>query len=114
MPTLSKQKIDKDGLNPTLANAANDDAFEVRGDEVIYVENTDASSHTVTIPAQKSSFEDGTHGKVDLTDIGPITIPSGEFRLIAGISPATYGKSNGEAEINYDATTGMKVAVLQQ
>ena len=113
MSLINPQQIDKSGLNPVLTSAAGGgDAFACSGKEVVYVENTDSAQHTVTIPAQKANYNDAVYGKQDLDDI-TVTIPSGEFRLIAGVTPAAFAKDNGEAVINYDAATGIKIAILR-
>lgn len=113
MGLLSKQQINKDGLNPTLASAAAaGDTFENSGKEFLYVENTDASGHNVTVTAQVDSFNDGVYGEVDLSDV-VVTVPAGEFRVFGPFAPAAFNNSDGEAEISYDSETGLQLAVLQ-
>lgn len=113
MAQLSRQKVTKDGLNPTLvAAAAGGDTFENSGRELLYVENGDASSHTVTVTAQKSSFEDEAHGDVDLSD-AQVSVPAGEFRLIGPFAPAAFNNASGNAAVSYSSETGMQVAVVQ-
>lgn len=113
MSLIARQSVGKDGLNPSLTNAAaGGDTYENSGREFLYVENTDASSHDITISAQKSSYEDDVYGEVNLDDV-QVSVPAGEFRLIGPVSPATYNNDSGQAEISYSSETGMKVAVLQ-
>lgn len=111
MATIERQTITEDGLDPTLSNAAGGgDSFANTGKEFLYVENTDASSHTVTVSAQLSSTTDKQYGKLSKSDVS-VAVPAGEFRLIGPFAPSAFN-SSGSASITYSAATGMKVAVL--
>lgn len=111
MATISRQQITEAGLNPTLAAAAGGgDDFKNSGNEFLYVENTDGSSHTVTVSAQISETDDRQYGKLSKSDVS-VAVPAGEFRLIGPFPPSAFN-SSGKADITYSAATGMNVAVL--
>lgn len=106
--SLTIQSIVRTGLEPTYT-AANADGHMFTnnqgGQRFVHVKNGDASPHTVTFPTPRT-----VHG-LAVTDLA-VAVPAGEERMIGPFPGSTFNQSDGTCHIDYDATTGMTIAVL--
>lgn len=113
MADLSIQEFDQDGLNASyVAASAGGDTATNRGALVLHVKNGDASSHTVTVTAQKTTVSVSGYGPADLDNVA-VTIPAGEERFIGPLPVKTYNNANQKVEISYDAVTSVTIAAIK-
>lgn len=109
MATLTKQTVDRDGLNATYdAAASGGDQWANGGQEVLHVKNGDTAGHTVTVASQVAAPVPGT-AKSDVA----VTVPAGEERFIGPFPKGNFNDANGNAQITYDAVTSVTLAVLE-
>lgn len=113
MADLSIQEFDQDGLEATYSAADSDgDTATNRGFLVLHVKNGDASSHTVTVTAQRTSVSVSGYGPADLDDV-VVAIPAGGERFIGPLPVKTYNNANQKVEISYDAVTSVTIAAIK-
>lgn len=93
-----------DVAGAATAAAAGGDTAPVGPNLALYVNNGDASSHTVTIATP------GTQKGLAITD-ATVTVAAGEHALIPLAN--VFRGSTGRAAISYDGVTSVKVAVLE-
>lgn len=108
MATLSLSKVTEDGVEPTLASAAaGGDEWAWADNAFVYIDNADASSHTITITSHATD-----RPGVDVTDLA-VAVPAGESRFIGPIDGAYRNRSNGTVSMSYDAVTSVTVGVFR-
>ena len=112
MGTLSIQQINEDGLDVSFDAAdSGGDTFanDNSGRTFLRVKNGDSTTHTVTIAATQSSFNDASLGKLRKEDIS-VSIPAGEERDVGPIRSAAFGS---KPDIQYDAVSSVEVAAIK-
>jgi len=113
MADLTIQNVTEAGIDPTMESAAaGGDAALNDGRVILLINNGDASSHTVTVTAQTTSFDDQQYGDATKSDAS-ILVPAGSEALIGPFAPQAFNDSNGDIQITYDAVTSMTIAALK-
>ena len=92
-----------------LNTVANNDTVEYGNgtNTVLIVQNTDTSSHTVTLTAAGNT----TYGEPKPAHA--VAVPAGQIKVVPLNREFDNGNGNGQATLTFDAVTGVKVAVLQ-
>jgi len=111
MATLTLRNIELAGLTPsfTAADVAGD-TFANDGDVVLYVKNSDASPHDVTLNVQKSI----NIGGIDITLTNPtVTVPASDEKIIGRFDKSWFNDTDGNVTVDYDGVTSVTVAALQ-
>ena len=92
-----------------LAAVANGDTVEYGSgtNTVLIVQNTDASSHTLTINASGST----SYGVAN--PAYTVAVPAGAVKVVPLRREFDNGAGVARATLTFDAVTGVKVAVLQ-
>lgn len=106
MATLSKQTPTLTGTTVTYASAAGGgDAVPYSPRATLLVNNTDASSHSITIAVPGNT----SYGQAnpDIT----VAVAAGVEKAI-GPFPRDFADDNGLVQLTYTAATGMKVAYI--
>lgn len=93
-----------DILGAAVAAAVGGDTAPVGPNLVLYVNNADASSHTVTLATP------GTQKGLAVSD-ATVTVAAGKHAMIPLAN--VFRGSAGRASITYDGVTSLKVAVLE-
>lgn len=111
MAELTVNAITQDGVDQSALAVAAD----VAGDSVrsangifIFIDNADASPHTLTVAAPKASTICPPYGELPIAAIA-ITVPAGETRSLT--IPAGFADS-GLFNWTYDAVTSVTVGVF--
>lgn len=110
MAVLSVQAIDKDGLIPTLANAASGgDSFPNSGKVFVWLQNnhaTDARTVTFTTPV--------TPGGLALADLAVTIAAADDNTFVCDLDPALYNDANGRTNMTYsNSGADIKVGVFR-
>jgi len=107
MATLTKQTIDRDGLEATYASCASGgDEFLNTGDEFIHIVNGAGVEQTVTIVTQATVDSQAVADR-------SVAIPAGEERFIGPFATSTYNDANGKVQLTYDAVVSLTIAILE-
>lgn len=109
MADLSVTEVPVDGgladvAGAAAAAAAGGDTAPVGSGRMLYVNNADASPHTVTLTNPR------TVSGLDVEDPA-VTVAAGDHALIP--LPRILAGADGRAAIGYDAVTSVTVAVLE-
>ncbi|MFW6015305.1 MAG: hypothetical protein ACOCRK_02645 [bacterium] len=105
MASLSIQDIDLDGVELTYTTATTEDTFNNNYDNIIlFLKNTDTSTHTATLVAQKECNQGFLHDQ-------EIDVSAEEVRIITDIDSSRFNDENNEVHITYDDDTMFEVAV---
>lgn len=109
MAVLSLQTITAAGLAASYASAsAGGDKIPLGASNVfLHVKNGSASSVTVTITTQATTYKGLT--VPDRT----ITVPASSDRFIGPIDIALHGDTNNQASVGYSASASVTVAALR-
>lgn len=109
MATLSIQDFDLAGgaLTYTSAEAGGDNFDWSKDNRALLVKNGDASSHDVTLVAQRPCKFGVLHDKV-------VTVPAGETYVIDDIDRRFQNPDDGMASVTYDAVTSVSVAIINK
>lgn len=104
---LPVQTLTDAGAAPTFT-AANADGNSVPPGSVLYFKNTNGSPRVVSIPTPATLA-----GKA--VEDASVSVPAttGE-RVVGGLRSDLYAQDDGSVYLNYDAVTGLTVAVLDQ
>lgn len=104
IPVVSSVDTGVDLQTPAQAASALGHQFADNGRRLLYVRNTDASSHVVNVLVSS---------KVEGLTVGPqvITVPAGTHR-VAGLLTGDYRQSDGNIYVDVPVLTGMTLAVL--
>lgn len=114
MATISEQTFDEAGTDLTLSSAASGgDQFANQGQHLLIVKNGDASSKTVTITAQSTSFESSTYGNSVKQDQS-LAVAAGSVGVMGPFPVQAFNDSSGNVQITYSAATSVEIAVLKQ
>ena len=105
MVLRATQRATPAGLATAYTAAAAGDTFTPGAHTAVLVKNASAGAVAVTIPTPAK-----VHG-VDVTEI-VVSVPAGGERLIAAPAGLVAG-ANGQAAINYSATAGVSIAVVE-
>jgi len=115
MATLTVQTYDESGTDLTLSSATGGgDQFANSGRESLIIVNNDASSKTVTIAAQTTSFEDTDFGNAVKQDQSVTVSASGGVAKIGPFSKRAFNDGSGNVQITYSAVTSLEVAVVRE
>jgi hypothetical protein len=115
MAELTPQTYDESGTDLTMSGATSGgDEFRNTGDEELVIVNNDSSDKTVTVAAQKTSFEDGRYGKSTKQDQQVTVSANGGVAKMGPFSPAAFNDSNKKAQITYSDVTSLEVAVTKR
>jgi hypothetical protein len=115
MATLTVQTFDEAGQDLTLSAAAGGgDEFANTGKELLVIHNGDASSKTVTITAQTTSFEDQEMGNAVKSNQQVIVSANNGVAIIGPFSRRAFNDSGGKVQITYSAVTSLEVAVVKE
>lgn len=113
MATLTRQKVVIGGLTPSYAACAaggdvvtNDD-----GKTFLHVKNSSGGSLTVTVTAQSTSVNTGTHGTLTVSNVA-IAIPAGQERMIGPFPKQAYNNSSKQLAITYSGVTSLTIAAV--
>lgn len=115
MATLTVQDLSQSGLTPSLSAAASGgDEFVAADDQRHFVEidNADASSHTLTIAAQRSTAQQSGVGEKTVADIS-VTVAAGARAFVGPITSAFIRANDGKVEMTYDAVTSVTVGAFK-
>lgn len=114
MATISQQTFDEAGTDLTLTAAAGGgDQFANQGQQILIISNGDASSKTVTVTAQNTSFESSTYGNSVKQDQA-LAVAAGSVGIMGPFPVASFNDSSGNAQITYSAVTSLEIAVVKQ
>jgi len=108
MATLTIQNVNHTGVAESfVAVAAGGDQFANDGRIFIHVKNTNGASRDVTINSQSNCNQGFDHDIV-------VTVPAttGE-RVIGPFSPGRFNDGSGNAQITYEADSGVTIAVMR-
>ena len=116
MAALTITDVTASGINaPSLVSAScgGDTAKNDNSDIFLWVKNSDASAHTVTVTAQKPSPTVPGFGQVTKSDVS-VQVPatSGE-KLIGPFPTIAYNQTDGTIAITYDDVTGVTIAAVR-
>jgi hypothetical protein len=115
MANLSVQTLGLGGLNQSYGAVADGDTFPNDGNTFLQFENGNASSRTLTIPAndtEKPGF--GTIVTPDTVYAIPGSGTNGGKCMIGPFPPDRFNDpATGRATINLSASTGLTVAVVK-
>jgi hypothetical protein len=102
--TTSRTAVDL----PTTAVAAagGGDSFVNDGTQLLYIENTDAVSVTLTVPVAPTIDGQTVSSKT-------FSIAQNKRMVIGPFAPNIYNDANGRVPLSYSAVTALKVAVLK-
>jgi hypothetical protein len=89
-------------LTMATPDSVNGNSFSNDGATVLVVQNTDSSSHTCTVHSVACS-----HGRTG--DIAEV-VAAGELHEIGPFDPAIWNQTDGTVQVDWTASTGMKVA----
>lgn len=108
--TLASNDITIDGVDPDGAtpDAVNGNDFGNNGRQMIAVFNGDGSPHTLTIQTYPKGDAPGGLTVGDKA----IVIAAGTRRLIGPFPPSIYGDATNKVQLDWTASTSMKVKVL--
>lgn len=107
MAELTVQEITRDGLTPSMENAASEgDSFNNNGRTFLWIKDTGTTAPTVTIEIQETV--DG-QGVTDPT----VAVGSGEERLIGPFPTSIYNDDDDLVQVSYDDETDVEVAAIR-
>jgi hypothetical protein len=108
MAEITLQKVGASGLaNVVLGQAAAGDTAQVGDNKKLIVQNTDASSHTVTLAVPGTGFTG-----IANPDLA-VPVAAGQLAIIPLLDIYADATQNGRAVITYDATPAtLKRAVV--
>ncbi len=114
MAALTIQTIAEAGLDASYAAAASggDSARNDNGDVFLHVKNGDASSHTVTVTAQRTSATVPGMGTTTKSNVA-VAVPAGAERMIGPFAPLAFNDSSNDVAITYDDVTSVTIAALK-
>jgi len=112
MAALTVQSISESGLTPTFSAAsAGGDSYANDDRTFLVVKNGGAGSITVTITAQRTSFQLEKFGNVTFSNM-QITVGAGsEAWIKAPVAP--YSDASGKAQVSYSGTSSVTVAAIR-
>lgn len=104
LPVVSSTDTGVDLQTAAVAAIVDGHQFADNGRRLLYVRNTDASSHVVNVKVGRT---------VEGLTVGPqvITVPAGTHR-VAGILTGDYRQSDGNVHVDVPVLTGMFLAAL--
>lgn len=113
MATLTEQTFDEGGTDLTLdAAAVAGDQFANTGKQLLIISNGDASSKTVTITAQDTSFEDKEYGNA-VKQNQSLAVAAGSVGIMGPFPRRAFNDSSDNVQITYSAVTSVEVAVVR-
>ena len=107
MALLNAQQA-KRAANPLTLSPADPagDSWANTGAEALLVENTGTASVTITFSTYKQV--DG----LDVADL-QVAVPAGETHLLGPFPTDVYNDPDGNAQVSYSSTSGVKVALVE-
>jgi hypothetical protein len=107
MALIQTQPITQAGIQPALqACSAGGDTFQPTADTFLYAKNGDSVQHTVTVHTTATSFGQ------PISNIA-VPVPAGAEMLFGPYDPGEVAQAaTGQAQLSYDAVTGMSIAAL--
>jgi hypothetical protein len=105
---IEVDKTSKGGLDfiiDTAVDSANGMEFVNSGNEIMFVENSDTVDHTVTVDYKMDKF--GRDGN------DQIVVPAGKTFALGTFYTQLYNQNKNKVLIDFDASTGLAVAVVQ-
>jgi hypothetical protein len=114
MAALTIQTIAEAGVEPSYAAAAagGDTARNDNGNVFLHVKNGDASPHTVTVTAQRTSASVPGMGSTTKSNVS-VAVPAGTERMIGPFAPLAFNDSSNNIAITYDDVTSVTIAALE-
>ncbi len=114
MAALTIQTVAEAGLNPSYAAAASggDTAKNEAGDTFLHVKNGDASAHTVTVTAQRTSQTVQGMGAMTKANV-QVSVPASGERMIGPFAPLAFNDANNDIAITYSSVTSVTVAAVK-
>ena len=107
MAVLNVQQAKRSANPVTLAQADSaGDSWANTGAEALLVENTGTGSVTLTFTTYKQV--DG----LDVADL-QVAVPAGETHLLGPFPTDVYNDPDGNAQVSYSSTSGVKVALVK-
>ncbi len=104
---IAPQTTTRAGITPTFTAAiADGHMFGNNGRRYLRVKNTDTTSKTVTVLYGSTVDGQTVPGKA-------ITVPAATGDVTTAAWPSAYSQPDGRVWLDYSATTGVSVAVLE-
>lgn len=104
MAIVATQQISPAGTAPAFTAAASGQTFLNTGREFLHIKNTSAAAVTVTVPAVGDCSDGYLHDAA-------VSVPATTGERYLG--PFKSGRFGSEPAINYSATAGVTVAVVE-
>jgi hypothetical protein len=113
MATLTRQKIVIGGLQHTTqaAGGSGDVVDNSDGKTFLLVTNNSGGSINVTVTAQQTSVNTGTHGTLTVPN-NVVAVANGATKLIGPFPKQAYNNASKQLAISYSGTTSVVVAAL--
>lgn len=113
MAALAIQVPTESGLSLTLSTASGGgDVFSNTGNEMLVIRNADATSKTVTVNTQVTSFDSNRFGK-SVKENQVITVAAGATAVMGTFARNSFNNASGQVEVTYSAVTSLTVAVIR-
>jgi len=90
--------------------AAGGDSFQNSGKELLLIDNTDGSDHTVTVDSP-NTCDFGLAANA-AHDVAAVNVVAGTKKLFGPFPPKRFNDSNGRVQVTYSSETGMKISVI--
>ncbi|GAA1994353.1 hypothetical protein GCM10009799_20570 [Nocardiopsis rhodophaea] len=104
---VTAQTATRDGLSPSMTAATSDGhMFVNNGRRYVRITNTSASPVTVTIPVGATVDGQTVSGR-------QISVPDTDGDVSTGFWPVAYNQPDGMVHVDYSATSGVSVAVVE-
>lgn len=114
MATLSVQEFGETGNDLTLSAAsAGGDQFANTGEEFLVIKSDNASSVTVTITAQNTSFDDSVWGESVKQDQTVSLSGNGGIVMIGPFPRRAYNDGSGNVQVGYSDATSVEIAAIK-
>lgn len=116
MATLSVQTYDESGTDLTMnAAASGGDQFANPNSDVdLVIVNNDTSGKTVTVTAQKTSFDDDDFGESVKQDQSVTVSASGGVAKMGPFPKRAFNDGSGNVQITYSAVTSLEIAAVKR
>ncbi len=115
MPELALNSLTLTGLDLAAVDIAADvggDTFPNDGQTFLYIENADASPHTVTFASMRATASVPGFGTL-LSGDAAVVVAAGEIHIIGPFPVTRFNNGAGQVQATYDAITAVTVAAVR-